>query len=319
MKELENKKTLNLKRLMMAVAMTACVVSHAFAATPRKESVIMHDQVTLGDVFDGVRSNADYVLAPAPEAGGSLILNAADLTRISEAFHLGWTSDGSRQQAVIRRSSSEVGANDIRTALQEKLAAALNGQNLETELSDPSISFRVADGGDTTLEVENLTYDITKGEFKASVFTAAAPDLKKEVKGKFYSLLQLPVLKAPLRPGDVISAADIDYINVRAANVSASTIVDAKKLTGLTPRRGLSAMKPLMAADVQMPVIIKKGDLVTMMLKSDILNLTAQGRAMDNGAEGDVVRVMNTSSKQVVEGVITGPQAVSIKPASNTL
>jgi flagella basal body P-ring formation protein FlgA len=319
MKELEIKKTLNVKRLMMAVAMTACVVSHAFAATPKKENLIMHDQITLGDVFDGVKNNADYSLAPAPAMGRSVTLNAADLTRISEAFNLGWVSDGSPQQVVIRRSSCEISAHDIQSALQKKLADAMKGQKLEMELTDPSVSLRVADGADKTVDVTGLTYDAAKGEFKATVSAALSPDVQKEVKGRFYSISQLPVLKTPLRQGDVISANDIDYIDIRAVDISATMVVDAAKLIGQTPRRGISALKPITAGDVQAPLVIKKGDLVTMMLKSDILSLTAQGRALDNGAEGDVVRVMNTASKQVVEGIITGPQVVNVRPVANTL
>jgi flagella basal body P-ring formation protein FlgA len=319
MKELEAGKTLNLKRLMMAAAMTACVVSHAFAATPRKENVIMHDQITLGDVFDGVRDNADYSLAPAPAPGRSVTLNAGDLARISEAFHLGWAPDGSLQQVVIRRSSREIGAHDIQQALQKKLAEELKGGKLELELSDPSVSFRVPDGTDKTVNVESLTYDAARGEFKATVSAAPAPEIKKEVKGRFYSISRLPVLKTPLRQGDVISAHDIDYIDIRAADISPGMVVDAAKLVGQTPRRGISALKPITAGDVQLPLIIKKGDLVTMMLKSDILSLTAQGRALESGSAGEVVRVMNTSSKQVVEGVIAGPQTVSIRPLANTL
>ena len=54
-----------------------------------------------------------------------------------------------------------------------------------------------------------------------------------------------------------------------------------------------------------------------MLLKSDIISLTAQGRALDNGAAGDAIHVMNTTSKQVIDAVVTGPQAVSIRPPLN--
>src|SRR4051812_29731921 len=122
MRELDVKKILDVKRLMMVVAMTAFVFTHAYAAPmPKTESVIMHDQITLGDVFDGVKENADYYLAPAPAMGKSVTLDANDLARISEAFHLGWTPDSALQHVVIRRSSTEINRFDIEPALQKKL------------------------------------------------------------------------------------------------------------------------------------------------------------------------------------------------------
>ncbi len=52
--------------------------------------------------------------------------------------------------------------------------------------------------------------------------------------------------------------------------------------------------------------------MVTMTLETGQMQLTAQGRALDNGAAGDVVRIMNTSSNQVIEGVVQGLRTVSV-------
>jgi flagella basal body P-ring formation protein FlgA len=57
---------------------------------------------------------------------------------------------------------------------------------------------------------------------------------------------------------------------------------------------------------------VKKGDLVMIKVLSKNMELSAQGRSLDNGAVGDVVRVSNTMSKKVVEGKVTSPQLVEI-------
>ncbi|HMA14754.1 MAG: flagella basal body P-ring formation protein FlgA [Bacteroidota bacterium] len=48
------------------------------------------------------------------------------------------------------------------------------------------------------------------------------------------------------------------------------------------------------------------------------MQLTAQGRALENGAEGDVVRVMNTSSNTVVSAVVIDSGVVEVVPARTT-
>ena len=42
--------------------------------------------------------------------------------------------------------------------------------------------------------------------------------------------------------------------------------------------------------------------------------LTAQGKALDNGADGDTVRITNTQSKKVIEAEVTGMGRVAVLP-----
>ncbi len=304
---------------LIAAVMAACMASPVFAAAPKTESVITHDKITLGDVFDGVTENTDYYLAPAPAAGKTVTLNAHDLTRISEAFNLGWVPASDLDHAVIRRSSSVVDRFDIQAAVQLKLAEKMKGQKFDMEMGDRFASFRVPEAADRTLKVEDLTYDAVKGMFRAVVSLAGAPEMKKEVSGRLYQISQLPVLKTPLRPGDIIAAGDIDYIDIHATDITASMVTEAARLVGQTPRHGIAALRPVTAGDLQLPVIIKKGDVVTMVLKSGVIDLTARGSALESGSAGDAIRVMNTSSKQIVEAVVTGAQTVDIKSPLNAL
>jgi flagella basal body P-ring formation protein FlgA len=309
-----------IKYLATAVAMSVCMTATAFAAAmPKAESIITHDQITLGDVFDGITADADHYLAPAPELGKTVTLGTYDLTRISDAFNLGWKPDGDGAHVVIRRGSDEIDNLDIQSALEKKLQQEMKGQKFDTELSDKSVGFHVAGTADRTVTVEKMTYDAVNNTFRAVVAAAAAPGTRKEVSGHYYAVSRIPVLKEPLRPGDIISANDIDYIDMRSNDISSSMVTEAANLVGQTPRRGVAAMKPLTLSDVKLPVIVKKGDLVTMVLKNNALNLTAQGRAMDNGSAGDAIRVMNSTSKQVIDAIVTGTQTVSIKPPLSAL
>lgn len=309
-----------MKKLFLSVAMTLCLAAPAFAAAvPKDESTVTSDRITLGDVFDGVTADADHYLAPAPALGKTLTLGARDLARISEAFKLGWTPAAAAQHVTIRRAAGEIDRYDVQAALEKKLRDEMNGARFEMELADRAIGFRIPATGDRALNVENLAHDAVKGTFSAVVSTAADPGVRKEVSGRYYPISQIPVLRNPLRQGDVIAADDIDYVDMRAADITPTMMTDAASLVGRTPRRGIAAMKPVTLSDVQMPLVIKKGDLVTMTLKAGALSLTAQGRAMENGAVGDAVRVMNSTSRQVVDAVVTGALTVRIQAPQNAL
>jgi flagella basal body P-ring formation protein FlgA len=309
------------KLMIPVLVMTSCLALSAYAAAvPKTGSVVTHDQITVGDVFEGVTDDANRYLAPAPALGKSMTLGAYDLKRISEAFNLGWTPDGSDQTVTIRRASSEVGRADVQAALEEKMKSEMGGQKFDMELSGSPVSFNVPEStAGRGVTVEKLTYDVAANSFTAIVSPAAQPDLKKEVSGHFYPISQIPVLKEPLRPGDIISKDDIDYVEMRSIDISSSMVTEASSLIGQTPRHGINVMKPVILSDIQMPIIVKKGDLVTMVLKNNALSLTAQGKAMENGAAGDAIHVMNSSSKQVVDAIVTGAQTVSIKSPLNAL
>ena len=54
-------------------------------------------------------------------------------------------------------------------------------------------------------------------------------------------------------------------------------------------------------------VLSLRGSLVTMKIETPFMTVTAQGKAQQDGAEGEIVRVINTQSNRVVEGTVTGP------------
>lgn len=299
------------RRLLMMVAMTAVMASKAWAGdvTPKYESIVTADVVTVGDVFDGVTRSADHVLAPAPAPGEELKLSAYDLKRISDAFGYSWQPQSNMDQVVIRRDAIEIDRYQIEAALQEKLSQTLSGRRFELMLDTGSRSFYVPPAETAALEVLDMSTDVARAQFRATV---AAGDTQHTVSGQFYLVTQVPVLQNPVRSGDIISADDVTYVDIREKDLSAKAVLDANQLIGKSVRRSLPALRILSAADVTEPLMVKKGDLITVTVQNGTLHLTAQGKALENGAAGATVRVMNTSSNQVLEGTVTGMQNVTV-------
>lgn len=64
--------------------------------------------------------------------------------------------------------------------------------------------------------------------------------------------------------------------------------------------------------DVRAPVLVTKGSLITMVVQTPTMTLTSKGKAMDNGAMGEAVRIQNSQSKTVVEGEVVSAGTVRI-------
>jgi flagella basal body P-ring formation protein FlgA len=74
---------------------------------------------------------------------------------------------------------------------------------------------------------------------------------------------------------------------------------------------------PIQTSAIQRPILVAKGSLVTIILRTPKMTLTAQGKALDNGADGDTVRITNSQSKKVIEAEVTGTARVAVVPSGS--
>ena len=85
----------------------------------------------------------------------------------------------------------------------------------------------------------------------------------------------------------------------------------------MEPRRLLHAGEAFRADDMRRPIVVTKGQAVTMLFDAPGVELTATGRAMSEGGVGDTVAVQNPASFRTINGVISAPgTVVATGPAS---
>lgn len=110
-----------------------------------------------------------------------------------------------------------------------------------------------------------------------------------------------------LPPGTVLAKQDLEAGGDPAA--AASRI---SELVGLETRRAIYAGRPVSAADLGPPTLVRRNDVVVMLYARGGLGIRTEGRALDSGGAGEVVRVMNLSSRQPVRAVVTGANRVEV-------
>jgi flagella basal body P-ring formation protein FlgA len=125
-------------------------------------------------------------------------------------------------------------------------------------------------------------------------------------------MASLPVLKHALARGEVIAAGDVETLRLRAERVGPDMAVDLRELLGKTPRRTLRAHEPIRLGDVQTPIVVHKGDLVSIVLETAALRLTAQGKALEDAAQGAAIRVANTKSNRVIDATVVSSNTVTV-------
>lgn len=311
---------LTIKIVLFVVTLTISVfilivgAHKATAATLKDVSIINSDVLRLGDVFDGLKHNADYVLGPAPQPGHDMVLNARTLYRIAIAMDLPWRPITSAEQVTVRRAATLIPQarveETLRTALADK---GLNG------------NFDISVNGDKdivlpgelpqTIAVSGLRFDPQADVFEA---TLVAPSLEQPVKkisvmGQVTRKISVPVLKGTLQNGDIIGATDIEWIDLPQGQVGRDVVLKQDGLVGMTPRHIAHGGKPVSADDLERPQIVGRGETVTLVFNDGGLILTTKGKALQGGAKGDLVRVTNLNSSKTVDGYITAEQEVTVR------
>ncbi len=110
--------------------------------------------------------------------------------------------------------------------------------------------------------------------------------------------------------GDTISDNDLTYATVDGAALMSGIPTKIDDVKGMQARRVLVAGQPFRGDDVRRPIVVTKGETVTMQFEAPGVELTAMGRAMGEGGVGDTVTLQNPASYRMISGVVTAPGTV---------
>ena len=110
--------------------------------------------------------------------------------------------------------------------------------------------------------------------------------------------------------GDVIMENDLTYAIVDGNALMAGVPTKIEDVAGLQTRRVLSSGQPFRGDDVRRPIVVTKGQSVTMQFSAPGVELVAMGRAMTEGGVGDTVTVQNPASFRMISATVISPGIV---------
>ena len=222
---------------------------------------------------------------------------------------------------VKTASVYRIPAFEIEAVILDALTDQATGDGLRLNLVNRNRVFFVAKNAAASLVVENLSYDTRSGRFVASLVVAAGtPDeVRAEYSGRAIETVELPALNRLLKRGEIIGDGDIEWLEWPARRAPRDVITDLADLLGMAAKRSLRPGRPLRERDVQEPVVVAKGSFVSLVYRTSNMVLTAGGRALENGAMGSVIRVLNSKSKVVVEARVDGGNVLSVTLSATSL
>ena len=267
------------------------------------------DYIRLGDLFEPLDRYADRIVLRAPSPGEETILPAVWLWKAAKTFGIDWRPVGTADQIVVSRPASTI-SNDMLEGLLMDAYFMRTGEDdlVEIEPTGGGTEIHLPMSVPPTAKIERFDYDPRSGRYTATVIAPADGRTltRQNLSGRFHRLVELPVPTRRLGKGHVIQAGDIELARMRDHRLPTNLIVDADLLVGQAVHQSLSAGKPIRNGAVRAPIMVHKDRTVLVTLQTDRMQLTVQGRAMEDGAMGDIVRIQNTASRLMIDAEVVG-------------
>jgi len=276
--------------------------------TVKRTAVVAGPTVTLGDVATlegGAVALANVDLGPAPTPNAPRRLEGEAILRRLEAAGM----DESATRYVIpatvqiEREAQEVGVEEIKTAVMNVAADALPaGETISTlDVAGPvripvgAYEARVSTASRGRAGRRRFDVELVRdGDVLATVPVTARTQARGTV----------VVTKQPVARGAVLARSDLAVVERDRRDVPDDALTAPEQAIGMTTKVALAADAPLPRAAIVPPIVVKKGDLVTMIVDTGVMRLSAAGEALEPGSLGAGIKVMNRTSKQTVEGKV---------------
>jgi flagella basal body P-ring formation protein FlgA len=302
---------------LIALALVAQSAAIAEPARPtlRSEAVVTGNVVRIGDLIDHAGIVANIPIFRAPPLGESGTVSASQVLAAVKPHALIGIDPGPIEEITVTRASRTVPARDIQNAL----AAALGRTSGLGDPADISINFdralrdwQVEPSSTAAPAIENLRYDAQTGRFDAVAEIPGAPQTRRRLTGSAVATANVVVLTRAVARGDIIGANDLTMQRIPRSQLSGDTIVEMSQAIGRAARGALTNNHPLRTSDVMRPEVVRRNESVALVYRVPGIVLSVRGKAVDSGAEGDMIDVVNVQSNRTVRGTIVGPGQVSV-------
>lgn len=316
-------------RIVFATLVVLLLSLSQAAANLQLETRVSVDsnEITLADLVSGLtpailqeHALDQVVIAAAPNPGESRTLLVSTVLRALRERGLELATLPASKRIRLTRSGTSIPQRLIEREITTRLIQRGAPSSIQVEIARNAPQIFVATNASQNIDIVDLRYQRNGNRFFAKL-RAPAGDTSApihEITGFVYETVMVPVLARAMNRGDVIGKSDISMIRLRTSQSNRGVVTDKSELIGMAVQRYLSAGAVIRQNDVDPPLLVQKGELVIVHFNAPGLSLTTQARALENGARGALIRVVNTQTNRILEANVTAPgraKVVNFAPA----
>lgn len=303
-------------------------------ATPRGGLVLLSD---LAEVFSSDQQEADELAAtelfPAPPQGTKRFARLSEIQEALAARGIGLarhTFSGAAQ-VEVQVAAPEAGrpaprTRDLTTSQHGRASRAARDAilrhlretadadaawSVDVELTDEQSRAVVESGGKPV--ARGGTEPWTGEQQFELVLDGGVEPVALKVAAQVSLPPSIVVAKQALGRGTVIGPDDVELLPLSAGARDGEFFATLDEVVGLETMQALAAGQALSARSVRAPLLVRRGEAITVYARGAGVRVRTVARAREDGAEGEVIAVESMTDRQTYLARVIGVQEVEVQ------
>lgn len=309
---------------LLALALPAAAADDFIASPTLRASVtVTSDVVRVGDLIDNAGSAALIPVYRSPDLGTTGALPVAHVLSVLRAKQVIGVMTGDIKEVQVTRLARTLASKDLENAVGAALERRFglgDAANLTVTFDRGVAEMRLDASNSGALQPVATRYDARSGRFDIAFEIANDSNptpTKLRFTGTAIETVEVAVLTRDIDRTDLLKSSDVALERRPKAEITGEP-ASRDRSVGMQLRRPMRAGTPLRLADIVKPDFVLRDQAVTIIYQVPGVYLTTRGKAVESGAEGDTVSVINLQSKRTLSGVVTGRGQVTIQGASQS-
>ncbi|MCD6186482.1 MAG: flagellar basal body P-ring formation protein FlgA [Deltaproteobacteria bacterium] len=290
----------------------------------QQKTIVKNEHVRLGDIAHISGGDQKFmqrlgalIISKAPLPGKTRSLTARYIRlRLKQAdINIGQVKLVVPEKAIITRSSITISKEKIAGIVSAYIKKKFAGRGDEIILKSVVVQ------KDLLLPKGKVAYRIINKK-QAGFSGCMAVYVDFTVDGYFHekiraivdieTLANVVVAIRPLGRHKIITQADISVKRIDISKLQVNIISDPEKVIGRRTKRSIDPATVLRTDLVELPPIVKRGDVVTIIAEAGGMRITALGKVKKKGHKGERLKVINLNSKKVIYARVVDANTVRV-------
>ena len=297
--------------------LAAAAASAAAQGNPRlkPQAIVASDIVRVGDLVENAGLASSTPIFRAPNLGETGTVPARAVVDAVRAAGLIAVDTRGLSEITVTHASRTIAAEEI----EQRVAAALTRhynlgkpENLKLTFDRDVRGIELALTSTAELSAAKINYDRGTRRFDLTFELPGASRAQWRYTGSAIETVEAAIVTRALARGELVRQSDITVERRAKSEFTAEPPLPAAEIIGFAARGAVRAGQALRKADLMKPEIVKKNDMVLLHYEVPGITLTMRGQALQSGAEGDMVNVLNPNSKRTIQGIVTAPGRITV-------
>lgn len=310
--------------MMVVLTWSPSAASQSIVIELRDTAVVQAENILLGDVaacsgplssrFSALKS---IIIGRAPLPGHSRTIDAGYVNLRLKQHRMHGT-DVTLQGApstLVTRGAQKISRKDIDRIIRQALAENAPWPDSDVRIRDIQIKEDlVLPQGRLLHAVEFQENPVPSGRIPVSVSFSVDGRLTRRIGSMVVADVFLPVVVAqrPLRRRQVIAEQDVSLAVMNVTDLGGRVLTRPEDAVGRRLSKSIVTGMALDPGDLEIPHLVKRGDIVTLLADSGPLRVTTLGEVRGSGHKGQRVRVVNLDTRKELYGFVVDAKTVQV-------